>query len=989
MDIEIVTYWNVETLYYVFQAVASLMAGAGFAGIMKMIFIFAIAIGIFSYGAGKQLEMATWFFQALFFVTLLNMPIARVTLTDRANQEPPRTVSNVPFALAAMGQMSNSVFGFLTRQYETTFGVPDDLGLAQGDVGFGHRILKQVNRATIRDAGLNADLMQYFKECTIYDVKDGVIGYNDLQSTDSAWSLVFGDTNPARYVTYDSLTANPQTVPCTEAAIVLQGRVNDATTAAQNFYGKQTFPRAQSDALATQYFVGSIGTSYDWILKNSANSSNALKQGMFNTIWKDAGTQLPSLLNDPTRVAEMNALAGASVAARQADGSNGAMALLAQETLPHMRNWIEAIIYALFPVIVVLMVVMSLEGAKKLLGGYMMAMAWIGLWPLLFAVINHLSLMHLQKKMAALSTAANGVPFQMSNVFDATLSDEQTMIGYMVVLVPFIAASIIKMGQGGFMSLSDKMMTGFASAGSSAGASMAMGNMSAGQVGLDTVSANTTSMHKYDTDMSMKGGGSSMSLADGGMLRRAMNGDMARDDFQSNMGFGNNLNAGSSASAEQSRASNLTSTEGQQTSLGDASTATLNRTQGHDNSKTATQGVGSSSSIQTVGATTNSTGTGTQLNRQNSENGSTVVGNSSSEGASLGVTGGGGGDGGAGGGVGGRGGAGVSGGPSKGATWTAGNTRVNASGTSTNESENNASGASVTQQGTIGSQSSNGVQTNQTDKNGADAILGRTASLTDTKDVGLRSDNSAGSRVAASKSTTYTEGQDLAKQPAFWRELADRKGMSYGTLMASSQGTRQRLASEYIGEMQAIKSSTALPKTDMSGNTMQSATELRGDHQAGASGLAGQANIAGKHQANVRASGAGSTRPIAGGNGAATATIAGAQGRVDANTSASSPTSLPNRTAEFNDRAGQRSGMRDKDGKAVEHGYDNISNTTLIADMQANEAKAGVVRAKNAALGTVSNLANGELKSGNATLDGKELPSHVTQDAPVVPPKSK
>ena len=69
--------------------------------------------------------------------------------------------------------------------------------------------------------------------------------------------------------------------------------------------------------------------------------------------------------------------------------------------------------------------------------------------------------------------------------------------------------------------------------------------------------------------------------------------------------------------------------------------------------------------------------------------------------------------------------------------------------------------------------------------------------------------------------------------------------------------------------------------------------------------------------------------------------------------------------------------------------FDTPELHALIADMQANEAKAGVVRAKNAALGTVSNLANGELKSGNATLDGKELPSHVTQDAPVVPPKSK
>lgn len=95
MDIEIQTYWNVETLYYVFNAVASMMAGAGFAGLLKLVFLFAIAIGMFGY-MNKQLEMAKWFIHALAFVTVLNLPIARVALTDKTGLEPPRVVDNVP-----------------------------------------------------------------------------------------------------------------------------------------------------------------------------------------------------------------------------------------------------------------------------------------------------------------------------------------------------------------------------------------------------------------------------------------------------------------------------------------------------------------------------------------------------------------------------------------------------------------------------------------------------------------------------------------------------------------------------------------------------------------------------------------------------------------------------------------------------------------------------------------------------------------------------
>ena len=195
IDIEIQTYWNVETLYYVFNAVASIMAGAGFEGMMKMVFLFAIGIGMFAYAGNKQLEMAKWFIQALIFVSILNLPIARVGLTDKTGLEPPRVVDNVPFTLAVVAQATNLTFGFFTRTYETVFGVPDELGLQKGDVAFGHRILKSVNNATVRDPQLRSDLMQFIKECTLYDIKDGVVGAQEIVGGTDTWNTIFSNTS--------------------------------------------------------------------------------------------------------------------------------------------------------------------------------------------------------------------------------------------------------------------------------------------------------------------------------------------------------------------------------------------------------------------------------------------------------------------------------------------------------------------------------------------------------------------------------------------------------------------------------------------------------------------------------------------------------------------------------------------------------------------------------------------------------------------------
>ena len=621
MNIEIATYWNVETLYYVFNAVAALMAGAGFAGLLKFVFISALAIGMFAYMGGKQLEMVMWFFHALIFVTLLNLPIARVAITDKTGLEPPRVVDNVPFALAVTAQTTNLVFGYLTRSYETIFGVPDDLGLQKGDVGFGHRILKQVNSATIQDPGLRADLMQFIKECTLYDLRDGAITPQQIISGTDTWNTLFHNTNPARFVTLDTLSGNPQTKPCTEAAALLKIKVNAAVTAAQTFYGKQSFTRAQSDHLATSLFVNAVGTSYDWLLQNSQNASEAMRQAMFNNIWRDAGTDLPALLGDSARVDEVSAMASAAQAARSADGSNSTLSLLAQETLPHMRNWIEAIIYALFPIVVILTVVVSTEGAKKIIAGYLMSLAWIGLWPVLFAVINHLSLMHLKHKANALALAS-GVPFQLSDAFDATLSNEQAMIGYMVVLVPFIAAAIIRMGQGGFMSIADKATSGFTAAGSTAGAAWAAGNVSLGQAGLDTASVNTTSMHKMDSNIGLSGGGASIATASGGSMRIGASGVSALEQMHNR--FLTSLSTDTRFDAQRSQEpheTNITST-GQQLSSRQSHAASLSHIRATDQTRGHYQNHGTDMATTTQGGYSQIAGHGESMSKANRESSS-------------------------------------------------------------------------------------------------------------------------------------------------------------------------------------------------------------------------------------------------------------------------------------------------------------------------------------------------------------------------------
>lgn len=874
MDIEIQTYWNVETLYYVFNAVASMMAGTGFSGLLKLVFLFAIAIGMFGY-MNKQLEMAKWFIHALAFVTVLNLPIARVALIDKSGLEPPRAVDHVPFALAVVAQTTNLVFGSLTNTYETVFGVPEDLGLQKGDVAFGHRILKQVNNATIREPGLRADLMQFIKECTLYDVKDGAITPQQIVGGIDTWNVIFNNTSPARFVTYDTLTNTASTDTCTNVATLLKDRVNDAVIAGQTFYGKQAFTRASSDAIATGLFVSAVGTSYDWILNNASNASDAMKQAMFNNIWREAGTELPALLNDPARVAEVNALASAAQAARQADGSNSTLSLLAQETLPHMRNWIEAIIYGLFPVVVVLVVVSSTEGAKKIVAGYLMSLAWIGLWPILFAVINHLSLMHLRYKTRALELAS-GVPFQLSDAFDATLTNEQAVIGYMVVLVPFIAGGIIRLGQGGFMGVADRMMTGFSSAGQSIGAATAGGNVSMGHVGMDTASVNTTSMHKFDSNVGLQGGGATIGRGDGSVSTMAANGAVALQQLQNRMLTQMNMDHRMEAGRNQEAHRTTITSSGDQISSRHGDASTLTDVKGHDTNRGHSQQTGVQVTSSAQGSTGGSHVAGQSLGRSARENSGFTMqaGAYDNLGMSLGLGRGRSGGGGMVPAAAGGGGADQreekrivesmrQGGASqtqidqalqnyrtgKGAPSSArGSGAVSASlGFDSKKSygaSHMRSRESATQHGQdesvrteTGYQETEGrtaqggtsTQASQTDRHGRDASLSSVDEVSRVRDVSDRREFGTGDRFNRSESSSFTTHKDLLSDPYLFAKVASRNGMTAMRFANQAEDRILQMVQDYVDEKGMVQQASNMPQQTFAGESLPiTAHELGG-----------------------------------------------------------------------------------------------------------------------------------------------------------------
>lgn len=525
MEFEIATFWNVEPLYYIFNAVAATVKNNDYTGLIKFCLYMGAFIGCIYWIQGRPAEFLRWFISALVFASIVNLPVAKVTIVDRTGYEGPRVVDNVPWTLALGVSSFAQIRDWLTTTAESVLSLPDDLKFQKHDIAFGHRILKAANEVTVVDPELRADLTQFFKECTIYDIRDGVIQPNQLLNSADAWDTIFNETNPARFVTTRLLSGSPITDTCTHVANGsgsvgknngLKQRLLLDQQRVLNILGQQFNPRVKNEQVAGALLAQQLGSAQDFLWTTGGSAAQAIRQSMFNNIWRESAGNIAQILQDPGAVSAMNA---ATLAAAQTNTTLRAQTIMAEETLPRFHNAIEFILIALFPIILPIMVTQAADKAKAVLMNYFATMVWVALWPMLFAILNFLMTINLARK-AKWIAGADGIPFTKVGPFQSMLVDDQAMIGYLVWLVPVIAGAIVKLGHGAMNNAFDRAFYTTQTAASSSGAQAALGNYQTGAQSHDSFSSNIVQAHKYNTDYAAQNGAMSLRLGNGSTITR-------------------------------------------------------------------------------------------------------------------------------------------------------------------------------------------------------------------------------------------------------------------------------------------------------------------------------------------------------------------------------------------------------------------------------------------------------------------------------------
>ena len=486
---EIYAYGNVDTLTGVFNAIAGIMGGAGYLALIKTMAVtgvlVAAAAGLFTPG---RFHGWGWLMGLLLVYHAMFLPKVDVAIVDKLGSQPPAVVGNVPIGVAFFGHATSLVGDVMTRFFETAFQVipdtnaqlPEALAYQKNGVMFGNRLIQASRAANVADPQLRADMIAFVHNCTVYDLQDGTIDPAAFAQSTDIWALM-GTPNPGRFSTW----GNPvQVDTCPAIYTRLNSRLPAEIARARATLALQMNPTVDP-SIAAGVIDGQLEQAYTKtrIATAAQGAADLMRQNILINLVQDTNTLAGLRLNDPA--ATMLATARANATA-STNASFITMGRIAAQALPMIRNVIEAVIYAVFPFVLLLFLLAQGKGLALAIKSFVMSLVWIQLWPPLYAILNYVGTLASAKNLAAaasLGTNSRGLTLDTAaGIYQGAISD-QAIAGYLVAAIPIIATAIIKGGEVAFQAITAS--SAIQSAASSEAAATSKGLISQNSVSLD------------------------------------------------------------------------------------------------------------------------------------------------------------------------------------------------------------------------------------------------------------------------------------------------------------------------------------------------------------------------------------------------------------------------------------------------------------------------------------------------------------------------
>lgn len=536
---DVYAYFNVDQLATLMDGIAAITASGDFLDVFRLVAMLAFLVFIAGMATGKSqdpIEFFRWLLMVVIIHSLLLVPKADVVLIDRTGTSPPTVRSNVPIGLAFFASVTSHVGDTLTRTFETVFALPNDLQFQKNGIMFGNTVLVDTLQTVPTNTSFRDDLISFINSCTYYDIINGRISQDVFARADDAWTVMSNTSN--------TLSARMSTSPtgsmvCSAAYNDLNTRWGAEITQTMQTRGRVLNPHAIDNVAAGAALSSQITSTYTQLTNIAKSATDMLRQNMTLNSVRDSQMVSAQHLDAPSAAI---VAAAQSQAEMTANTNYLTMARVAERAAPVIRNVIELICYAVFPLVILLLIVAG-EHAGKILKAYVMSLVWVQLIPPLYAILNFAMTTASRSTLVGVAesttTAAAVNLVNIGQMSQRGLS-ESAMAGYLTLCLPLIAYALVKGGEiGGSALFSAAMGPAKGGVDGSAG-SVATGNISQGNVSLDTTASNNVNSNHYDTAPSMASGFSRVSSAAGTSIF-GQNGEFRFQGNQSTLGLSANF----------------------------------------------------------------------------------------------------------------------------------------------------------------------------------------------------------------------------------------------------------------------------------------------------------------------------------------------------------------------------------------------------------------------------------------------------------------
>lgn len=499
MTLEFFAYWNGAQIRDLFEAVVAITGSSDFLGLLRTLILFGflcvITICALRY---RGLEAGSFIFAVALFYGVTLVPKVDLAINDeRAGNV--YVVSDVPLGLGFMASTTSRIGHWLTDIFEDTFAGVEAERFSRFGMVFPERALNAILAAGPVTPQGRLLISDFNRNCVMPELIDYPQKIEALSNSGNIWQSISqtGWVNPARKTSDTS----SNWIGCDEAIAFIDNHMTSTELPAiQKHLAMKLLPD-QVDA--SSLILRVLPQAETLLLGVSQSLASSIKHSVFmNTLQSDI-ENVSALAGHPLATATALAKAQGNLSS---EINYRTMAEIAKDALPKVRNSLEFIILAAFPLIFIMMLA-SGHMAGTILRSYFTLLIWVQLWAPISAVMNYLIIHTDSHPMTQIINEYGANTIYAANLIREAGASSQAIAGFLTILAPVIAFAIAKGSDFATAQLAASVMAPAQSAAQAQGASLTAGNISLGNTSWGNVSTNMQSANKNDLSTSFTNSG--------------------------------------------------------------------------------------------------------------------------------------------------------------------------------------------------------------------------------------------------------------------------------------------------------------------------------------------------------------------------------------------------------------------------------------------------------------------------------------------------